>query len=301
MALMSIDHEKQQIIKYLLGSFKNKELFWINAILLKYKEFYEVDNQFNIVRKKIRNIEELTDLKIILEDLLNQLNIFKLRIIKNEKIYLNYSFIEIYELKKMKKDTRFINFIKELHSFDNEKKFEHETSFKLPELEINDILNFQEIIQQRKDKDDILNYFKSRYSYLINNKKNLNKYIENNDFLIWAFNYLNKKDSFYLLGSPINHEEYKNYINEYFDSIFINNKLQYEKEIETLKKAWQQKQFRDQGKTKKEYHLPLTKQTKNELSSLAKFNNLSENSMLEKLIHQAYLTEMCDEKGKSKF
>lgn len=139
------------------------------------------------------------------------------------------------------------------------------------------------------------------YSNTINYKNNLNKYIENKDFLIWAINYLNNTPYFSHKYSPTTFDEYKETINKHFDNIFISKYLQYVKEINSLKKAWQQKQFRDQGKTKKEYHLPLTKQAKNELSNLAKFNNLSENAVLEKLIHQAYLSEMCDEKGKKQY
>lgn len=49
------------------------------------------------------------------------------------------------------------------------------------------------------------------------------------------------------------------------------------------------------------YHLPLTKKAKKELKKLSQVKNLSENLMLEKLINEAYLKEICDENGVSKY
>jgi predicted DNA-binding protein len=52
---------------------------------------------------------------------------------------------------------------------------------------------------------------------------------------------------------------------------------------------------------KKQYHLPLTKGAKSELKKLSDFKNKTENEILEELIHQMYLKEMCDEDGKLKY
>lgn len=61
------------------------------------------------------------------------------------------------------------------------------------------------------------------------------------------------------------------------------------------------KKFRDSNKVKKDYHLPLTKKSKEELAKLSAFKKLSESDILEQLIHQMFLKEMCDEKENSKY
>ena len=58
--------------------------------------------------------------------------------------------------------------------------------------------------------------------------------------------------------------------------------------ISHLKNAWAQKKFRDSGKTKKEFHLPLTKQSKNKLQKLSSLKNCSESELLEILINECY-------------
>lgn len=77
------------------------------------------------------------------------------------------------------------------------------------------------------------------------------------------------------------------------------NKDKYQVKVSALKKAWQQKQFRDKGGLKKPYHLPLTKNTKSQLGALADKMNISDAKVLEKLIDDAYKNEMLDENGKA--
>lgn len=68
-----------------------------------------------------------------------------------------------------------------------------------------------------------------------------------------------------------------------------------------MSKAWSQKKFRDGDKVKKNYHIPLTKKAKEELNQLSTFKNTSEAKIIEDLIHQMFLDEMCDEKENSKY
>lgn len=56
----------------------------------------------------------------------------------------------------------------------------------------------------------------------------------------------------------------------------------------TLKNSWAQQKFRVNEKTKKKFHLPLTKQAKINLSFLADRYNLSESAVLEKLINEDF-------------
>lgn len=145
------------------------------------------------------------------------------------------------------------------------------------------------------------------YYQCINAKLNFKKYINENDFTRWSYNYLSSKsgvwdpchpETLYPLGLPISDEDFKNKILTYFDILYCSDKNNHEITIKALKKAWQQKCFRAKGGIKKPYHLPLTKQAKSELEKLSAFKNQSENKILEDLIHQMYLKEMCDENGK---
>ena len=85
----------------------------------------------------------------------------------------------------------------------------------------------------------------------------------------------------------------------FWDYYYYQNPDKYILNIQKLKKAWQQKQFRDKGGLKKPYHLPLTKKTKSQLVALAEKMNISETKILEKLIEEAYQKEMLDAKGKA--
>lgn len=58
--------------------------------------------------------------------------------------------------------------------------------------------------------------------------------------------------------------------------------------IERMKRAWSQKKFRDNGKAKNQYHLPLTRTTKARLEKLAEVKGLSTTAMLDILINTAY-------------
>lgn len=100
---------------------------------------------------------------------------------------------------------------------------------------------------------------------------------------------------------PKNEKEHKNLIISFLDYLFYFDKDQHYVLTNQLFKAWSQKKFRDSEKTKNMHHLPLTKKAKKELKKLSQVKNLSENLMLEKLINEAYLKEICDENGVSKY
>jgi len=51
-----------------------------------------------------------------------------------------------------------------------------------------------------------------------------------------------------------------------------------------MKKTWSQKKFRDSGKAKKPYHLPLTIETQAQLEELAKLKNMNKSKVLEAII-----------------
>lgn len=148
-----------------------------------------------------------------------------------------------------------------------------------------------------------------QFNKIVSESNNLNKYINDDDFVEWAFNYLTNDTTIYKFKSKIliqsaivstkNKRDYILALFDYmhfFDSI---EKTYYTLTINRLKKAWQQKSFRKKGGTKSPYHLPLTKTAKQQLKNLAAFKHMTEGELLAKLINQAYLSEMCDSNGKS--
>lgn len=68
--------------------------------------------------------------------------------------------------------------------------------------------------------------------------------------------------------------------------------------IDKMKRAWSQQKYRDAGKTKKPYHLPLTKKTEARLAKMAQVRGLSETAMLDILINRFYEMEYIDVDGK---
>lgn len=152
----------------------------------------------------------------------------------------------------------------------------------------------------REYKVDIL--FKE-YKIKILLKINKSKNFEDFNFLEWAYTYIRTKNKEFkrVRYIPKNEKDHKNLIISFLDYLFYFDKDQHYVLTTQLFKAWSQRKFRDSEKTKNMYHLPLTKKAKKELKKLSQVKNLSENLVLEKLINDAYLKEICDENGVSRY
>lgn len=94
-----------------------------------------------------------------------------------------------------------------------------------------------------------------------------------------------------LIDHPIDIPTSQNYKQSDTKILFIRN----------MKNAWVQQKQRDDGKTKKPYHLPLTLSTKANLEELAGFNNLTTAKQLEVLINSAHEKTFIDDDGKRKY
>lgn len=88
--------------------------------------------------------------------------------------------------------------------------------------------------------------------------------------LEWALGYLNNHDKHLLVPHPTSVEETYAIVTALIDWIGHPHPHTAEKTvfIETMKKAWSQKKYRDAGKNKKPYHLPLTTDVKKQLDWL---------------------------------
>lgn len=171
----------------------------------------------------------------------------------------------------------------------------------------------QKIENERMSQDDMANILlkiKSIWEKICS-EDNYTKWLKLNDGeqIKWAMNYL--KDRRIYIRSNIDNSD----IDQIRESVLASldliddpmidvNQLEpiqsAEKEllIDKMKRAWSQQRFRDSGKTKKSFHLPLTLSTKANLDELAKFNNLTTAQQLAKLINSAHEKTFFNEDGK---
>ena len=130
---------------------------------------------------------------------------------------------------------------------------------------------------------------------------------DNEEQLLWAWQYL--RDHLRLPPSiplPVNSKEYYNAILASLDAMTILDAFDQptaDKQvfIARFKKAWSQKKFRAEGKTKKPYHLPLTIKAKSALEKLALVKGCSESDILEELINREYVETCLDAQGNQKY
>lgn len=121
----------------------------------------------------------------------------------------------------------------------------------------------------------------------------------------WAINYLEKKEKKFtnLFVNKENIDKYYELL-ILFDNIFpfyINpDYIKCINFFEKMKKSWGQQKYRDSGKIKKLYHLPLTKNTQTQLEKLAELKNTKKENIIEELIDQEY-SKYTDSNGKFKY
>ena len=125
----------------------------------------------------------------------------------------------------------------------------------------------------------------------------------NSEQLKWAWEYMTQATKFQIVPQPANDQETYDAILASLDTMsFVNPEWRpADKQVflDKIRKAWQQKKFRDADKVKNPYHLPLTKQAKKQLDWLAQFNNIKPNTMLETLITKEYERARLDKNGKA--
>lgn len=297
------ENEKQELQKF-LREFRDENIIWIvfEWFRLELKESKE---------SFLRFLNNKQDLKLLSEYIGTELSNLTIEhrtdFIKYcRRIHLNI--IPQHQLKFLSNDHRLCWFIINIHFRNNSILDIINSDYEFP---INpyflllfhiysdniytdtnrDNINFEKIIEYKNKM------------YRDSNPNNLlNKYIDNEYFPTWALEYTKNKLRHYIqfrYHNPSNSEQALELLLIIWDLQYYDNYDKYILGIQKLKKAWQQKQFRDKGGLKKQYHLPLTKKTKSQLVGLAEKMNISETKVLEKLIEDAYQNEMLDEKGKA--
>lgn len=120
----------------------------------------------------------------------------------------------------------------------------------------------------------------------------------NEEQIKWAWSYLFKSNQAVNIPTPIDRTEIYDGLLASIDRMSYWHRADKELFLTKMKKTWSQKKFRDSGKAKKPYHLPLTETTKKKLDELAKFYAEKPMVALERLITEAYSKEIQDDKGK---
>lgn len=137
---------------------------------------------------------------------------------------------------------------------------------------------------------------------------------ENDRYVDWIHGYMKKKMAIMLhltsgLDRDLKSAEILAALN-FFDWDFIykgfpqgayrpsEGKLRF---VEKMKAALSQQKYRDAGKTKSQYHLPLTKTAKARLDKIAHVQQTTPTAILHLLIDAEYEKNYIDEKGKDKY
>ncbi|PJG68899.1 hypothetical protein CVD08_17595, partial [Acinetobacter seifertii] len=83
-------------------------------------------------------------------------------------------------------------------------------------------------------------------------------------------------------------------------SFYLQGEIAIFKFFEKMKKSWSQQNYRNSGKLKKPYHLPLTKTAQTQLEKLAELKNTKKENVIEELIAQEY-SKFTDSNGNFKY
>ena len=180
---------------------------------------------------------------------------------------------------------------------------------------IDEIYRFFDNKINNDNADNKINFLNKieRIWFSISKKDNYSKWINesNKEHIEWTRDYL-KKAGIYneLIRDRVSLKEIRSHILASLDLIdypvfneaknsYINHVSTDRKEriIDKMKRAWSQQKYRDAGKTKKSYHLPLTIQTHARLEKMAKVNSLSQTAMLDILINSEYNLKFLDIDG----
>jgi hypothetical protein len=296
------DEELTTLIETNLKSHNEEEIVWIYNEFLFFKNSLQDRPRENLTGfLRVRDFLEFNAIK--------QNLIQSLKKLKQNEIYSFFDKIKQNEdkytfpttLKEIKNNKRLCAFIFNFIKNKNEKLivFEYHNNIYLHLIH----LYFTNKMHSDRKTQKIEDAIKEFNNEIKLKNKNRSKNLEDESFLNWAYSYLKRTNHDFneIVYIPTNQKSYQNLITTYLDYLSYFENILYENLMNKLNKAWSQKKFRDGNKTKKLYHLPLTKNAKKELQELSVLMNMSENAILEKLIHENFLENFRDENGKSIF
>src|SRR5690606_29013968 len=120
---------------------------------------------------------------------------------------------------------------------------------------------------------------------------------KNHDQLVWAWENLNKAFKAMTLPQPVRDKDYYSCVLASLDNMQVHHLAERKLFIEKMKKTWSQKKYRDSGKAKKPYYMPLSKEARSMLETLAEHREVSPHDFVEMLIQKAYEEDFPDGTG----
>lgn len=107
--------------------------------------------------------------------------------------------------------------------------------------------------------------------------------------LVWAWEYLESHRKDLIPSKPANMTEYYIAILASLDEMSYHyHTAERQIFIDQMKKTWSQKKYRDSGKAKKPYYLPLTIKTREKLDWLSENSGQKQTAILEQLINESH-------------
>lgn len=301
--ILKIDESKSPEFHKFLNKYDDEFYVWMTDIwLARLDSREEKISDFFVTRASLKNVKAYLDSQIRelpQEELTTWDDRFNSR---------KTRFLPAEHLKIFKQNKRLNWFVIHILASQNKNINLRDLKFSDPYLYLLYLIYIEIIPFRLEEFIEKLLIIREKFNEIQEEKNNLNKYIEDPNFIEWAYSYIKSHRNIIhdypnVMRFPLDSLPHKkDYILSVFDFIFYNGnreRTQYIQVITSLKKAWQQKTFRDKGNVKHPYHIPLTKTAKNELKKLAEFKNKTEGMLLSELIHKAYLKEMCDENGKA--
>lgn len=165
------------------------------------------------------------------------------------------------------------------------------------------------------DKIKLLNGIEKKWLSIIKNDK-YTLWVEKSDSerIAWIYGHLSRTGRLLSIDTvTIDHNNKLDLIFASLDALHINGLSINDPEItssviairkvsfDKIKRAWSQKKYNNAGKTKKPYHLPLTKVAKARLDKMALVEDVTPSAFLDQLINLAYEASYVNEHGADKY
>lgn len=111
---------------------------------------------------------------------------------------------------------------------------------------------------------------------------------KNESLLVWCWEYLSKNHKAIFVNTPTTNQEYFASILASLDTMSYEHPDTKKLFLERMKKTWSQKKYRDSGKAKKQYSLPMEEYVREQLQEVSKYNNEKVHETLERIIRREY-------------
>ncbi|ENU80977.1 hypothetical protein F975_00835 [Acinetobacter sp. ANC 3789] len=241
------------------------------------EENYEIEEFL-----KNHSIKESDLLRFLNKNDIREMSFFK-KFCEKELSSLIFSFDSFSEIPNFFEDNIYIKCIQ----LSNKLYSESKTSYKLENFKKFQLI-WRNILSNNRDiswinKED-LEQVQWAFSYIKKSEKSLFQPLMNDICLV--------SQSTQLIDNYL-------YVITEIDALSLGQPAEKNLFLDKMRRAWSQKKFRDAGKTKKAYHLPLTKETHKQLEFLSQILNKPQAQVLESIIRDKYQEYSNQKTGKN--